>query len=146
MERYFALKISYLIFRRPKNSVLKVSQLLRSSSLQFLINGFLIKKVRVTLFWKYSDKFQRCLKPKNLSFRNMKSFQPSILIKKSVFPTTKVEVNKPDLRLIYLRMEMQGRIQTFLVTEDVIVNLSPVFKRLEEKKHTEMFSVANSEW
>ena len=25
MERYFALKISFLIFRRPKNSVLKVS-------------------------------------------------------------------------------------------------------------------------
>ena len=44
MERYFALKISFLVFQRPKNSVLKVSA---SSSLQFLINGFLIIKIRV---------------------------------------------------------------------------------------------------
>ena len=40
---------------------------------------------------------------------------------------------------------MQGRIQTPMVTEDVLINLSPIFKRLE-KKHTEMFSVPNFEW
>ena len=32
------------------------------------------------------------------------------------------------------------------VTEDVIINLSPVFKWLEEKQHTEIFSVANPVW
>ena len=42
--------------------------------------------------------------PENSSFRKMKSFQPSILIKKTASPTTKVEVNKPDLRRIYLHM------------------------------------------
>ena len=34
----------------------------------------------------------------------MKFFQPSILIEETVFATTKIEVNKPDLRRIYLRM------------------------------------------
>ena len=38
---------------------------------------------------------------------------------------------------------MQGRIQTPMVTEDVFINLSLVFKQLEEKEDTEMFSVAN---
>ena len=33
----------------------------------------------------------------------------------------------------YLISEMQGCLQTSLVTEDVITNLSSVFKRLEEK-------------
>ena len=47
MERYFTLKISLLIFRRPKNSVLKVSCLLGSSSPLCLRNGCLIKKIRV---------------------------------------------------------------------------------------------------
>ena len=63
----------------------------------------------------------------------MKCFQPSISIKKTVFPTTKVEVNKPDVYncVWYLIGEMQRRTQTSLVTEDVIINLSPVFKRLE---------------
>ena len=37
---------------------------------------------------------------------------------------------------------MQGHIWTSLLTEDVIINLSPVFKRLEEKQHTKIFSVA----
>ena len=41
---------------------------------------------------------------------------------------------------------MQGRIQTSLVTEDVIINLLPIFKRLEEKQHAEMFSVTNFVW
>ena len=41
---------------------------------------------------------------------------------------------------------MQGRIQTPMVTEDVLINLSPIFKQLEEQKHTEMFSVANFVW
>ena len=46
---------------------------------------------------------------------------------------------------------MQGRIYTSLVTEDVIINFSPVSKRLEDgvnlgpgllkKQHSEMFSV-----
>ena len=46
---------------------------------------------------------------------------------------------------------MQGRIYTSLVTEDVIINFSPVSKRLEDgvnlgpgllkKQHIEMFSV-----
>ena len=64
----------------------------------------------------------------------MKSFQPPILIQKTTFSTTKVEVIKPDLRRIYLHMipEMQGRIYTSLETEDAIVNLSPVFKRLKD--------------
>ena len=48
---------------------------------------------------------------------------------------------------------MQGRIYTSLVTEDVIINFSPVSKRLEDgvnlspallkKQHIEMFSVGN---
>ena len=33
-----------------------------------------------------------------------------------------------------------------LVTEDVIINLSPVLKWLEEKQHNEMFLVANFVW
>ena len=33
--------------------------------------------------------------------RNMKSFQTLILFKKTAFQTTKLEVNKPDLRQIY---------------------------------------------
>ena len=33
-----------------------------------------------------------------------------------------------------------------VVTEDVITNLSPVFRQLEEKQNTEMFSVANFLW
>ena len=45
-----------------------------------------------------------CPKSGNLSFRNMKSFQPPILIQKTAFSTTKVEVTKPDLRRIYLHM------------------------------------------
>ena len=40
--------------------------------------------------------------PRNFSFRNMKSFQPPIMIKKAVFPIRKVEVNKPDLRRMNL--------------------------------------------
>ena len=56
------------------------------------------------LFWKYQDKLQGCPKPGNLSFRNMKYFQPPILIKRTRFSTTKVEVTKPDLRRIYLDM------------------------------------------
>ena len=66
----------------------------------------------------------------------MKSFQPPILNQKAAFSTTKVGVNKLHLRRIYciccLISEMQGRIWTSLVTEDVIVNLSPMFKRLED--------------
>ena len=38
----------------------------------------------IPLFWKYWNKLQGCSKPRNFSFRNMKSFQPSILIKKTV--------------------------------------------------------------
>ena len=38
---------------------------------------------------------------------------------------------------------MQRRIQTSLVTEELIINLSPALKRLEEKQHIEM---ANSVW
>ena len=48
---------------------------------------------------------------------------------------------------------MQGRIQTSLVTEDVIINFLPVSKRLKggvnlgrgllKKQHIEMFSVNN---
>ena len=56
------------------------------------------------LFWKYQNKLQGCPKPGNLSFRNMKYFQPPILIKRTRFSTTKVEVTKPDLRRIYLDM------------------------------------------
>ena len=33
-----------------------------------------------------------------------------------------------------------------LVTEGVIINLSPVLKQLEEKQHNEMFSVVNFVW
>ena len=55
----------------------------------------------------------------------MKSFQPPILIQKTEFSTTKVEATKPGLR----------RIWPSLVTEDAIVNLSPVSKWLEDKAH-----------
>ena len=41
---------------------------------------------------------------------------------------------------------MQGGIQMSMVTEDVLINLSPVFKRLEEKHDTEMFSVTKFVW
>ena len=41
---------------------------------------------------------------------------------------------------------MQSRIQTPMVTEYVLINLSLVFKRLEEKEDTEMFSVAKFVW
>ena len=41
---------------------------------------------------------------------------------------------------------MQGGIETSMVTEDVLINLSPVFKQLEEKHDTEMFSVAHFVW
>ena len=47
----------------------------------------------IAWFWKYLNKLWVCSKPESLSFRNMKSFQPSILIKKIASPTTKVEVN-----------------------------------------------------
>ena len=33
-----------------------------------------------------------------------KSFQPPVMIKKTAFVTTKIEVNKPDLRRISLHM------------------------------------------
>ena len=33
-----------------------------------------------------------------------------------------------------------------MVSEDVIINLSPILNRLEEKEHIEMFSVANFVW
>ena len=55
----------------------------------------------IAWFWKYSNKLWGCSKPANLSFWNMKSFQQSILIKRTVSPTTKVEVNLPDLRRIF---------------------------------------------
>ena len=35
-------------------------------------------------FWRYSNNLQECSKPGNFSFRNIKSFQPSSLIKKTV--------------------------------------------------------------
>ena len=35
---------------------------------------------------------------------NIKSFQLTVMIKKTAFLTTKIEVNKPDLRRIYLHM------------------------------------------
>ena len=38
----------------------------------------------IPLFWKYSNTLQECSKPGNFSFWNTKSFQPSILIKKTV--------------------------------------------------------------
>ena len=41
------------------------------------------------------------------------------MIKKTAFPATKVEINKPDL----LRYR--------LATEDIIINISLVFKHLE---------------
>ena len=73
---------------------------------------------------KYSNKLQGLPKPRNLSFRNMKSSQPPIMIKKTVFPTTKVAVNKLGLRLFIclwcLISEIQGLGKTFLVTEDVM--------------------------
>ena len=47
----------------------------------------------IAWFWKYSNKLWGCSNPASLSFRNTKSFQPSILIKKTASPTTKVEVN-----------------------------------------------------
>ena len=34
---------------------------------------------------------------------------------------------------------MQGRIQTPMVTEDVLINLSPIFKRLEKKNIVKCF-------
>ena len=43
----------------------------------------------IAWFWKYSNKLWGCSKPANLSFWNMKSFQQSILIKKTASPTTK---------------------------------------------------------
>ena len=49
----------------------------------------------MALFWKYFNKLQRRPKPRNLSFRNMKSLQPPILIQKTAFPTTKIEEDKP---------------------------------------------------
>ena len=68
----------------------------------------------------------------------MKSFQPSILIKRTLFPTTKVEVNKPDLRRMFLHMVPDQRnTKASLVTEDVIIGLSLVFRRLKEKSHTQ---------
>ena len=54
------------------------------------------------------------MKSRNFSFRNIKFFQPPVTNKKTAFLTTKIEVNKPDLRRIYLHMvpdyEMHGRI------------------------------------
>ena len=41
---------------------------------------------------------------------------------------------------------MQQHMYMYFVTEDMIINLSPVFKLLEEKQHTEMFLVANFVW
>ena len=41
---------------------------------------------------------------------------------------------------------MQQHIYMYFVTEDMIINLSPVFQRLEEKQRTEMFLVANIVW
>ena len=46
----------------------------------------------------------------------------------------------------YLISKIQRRIETSLVTEDVIISLLPVFKRLEEKQHIEMFPVTNFAW
>ena len=43
----------------------------------------------ISLFWKYSNKLKGCTKPGNLSFQNMKSFKPSIIIKKTALPTIK---------------------------------------------------------
>ena len=39
--------------------------------------------------------------------------------------------------------QMQRRIQMSFVTEELIIDLSPVLKQLEEKQHIEM---ANSVW
>ena len=58
----------------------------------------------IVSFQKYWNKLSGCSKIGNLSFRNMKPFQPPILIKKTAFPITKVEVIKPDLRRIYFHM------------------------------------------
>ena len=54
MERYFALKISFLIFQRPKNSVLKSFSTFRE--LQALAVSYKLvsyKKMRVSVFKKY---------------------------------------------------------------------------------------------
>ena len=57
----------------------------------------------ISLFRTHSNKLHECQNPGILSFQNVKSFQPPIMIKKIALPTTKVDVNKPDLRRIYLR-------------------------------------------
>ena len=52
--------------------------------------------------------------PEIFLFRNIKSFQPPVMIKKTAFLITKIRVNKPGLDVYicmwYLINEMQGRI------------------------------------
>ena len=50
----------------------------------------------ISLFSTHSNKLHGCQNPRILSFQNVKSFQPPIMIKKIALPTTKVEVNEPD--------------------------------------------------
>ena len=50
----------------------------------------------ISLFRTHSNKLHGCQNPRILSFQNVKSFQPPIMIKKIALPTTKVEVNEPD--------------------------------------------------
>ena len=128
----------YLIsFLSARENNLLLSLLRNGSSLIYSSVFCRFRKVLFeseVLFQKYQNKLQGSPKPVNLSFRNMKSFQPPILIQKTEFSTTKVEVTKPDLR----------RIQTSLVTEDAIVNLSPVFKWLEDKAHLDHGQLKNN--
>ena len=51
---------------------------------RFFHSVFKVLFESIPLFWKYLNDLQGCSKTGNLSLQNMKSFQPSILIKKKL--------------------------------------------------------------
>ena len=82
------------------------------------------------------------------------------MIQKTTFPTFKVEINKPDLRRIYLNIvpdlqkarmyiDVLGnwRCDYEFVTGVEMVRSQHMFRsRVAEKQHTEMFLMANLIW
>ena len=86
-----------------------------------------------------------------------KSFQPPVMIKKTAFLTTKIEVNKPDLRRIYLHMvanqwnakkyiDVLGKWRCdyyFFTCVQMIRRRHKYRPCVAEKQHIEIFSVAN---
>ena len=97
-------------------------------STKFYLNQF-------SYFGNILINFKDVQSPEIILFETLNLFSHQLRLKKTAFVTTKIEINEPGLIRIYLHMvpnqEMQGRIQTSLVTEDMIINFSPVSKRLE---------------